>query len=447
MSDQNGLTALLDWVKSRADGQKEFIDAFTEVAQDVYDDVETEQTYKDNAVLRRLSEPDRIISFRVVWEDDDHQVQVNRGWRVQHCNAIGPYKGGIRFHPSVNESILKFLAFEQTFKNALTGLPIGGGKGGSDFDPRGRSDGEVMRFCQAFMTELHRHIGERTDVPAGDINVGSREIGYLFGQYRRLENRFAGTMTGKDIEFGGSHVRVEATGFGLIYFVQEMLKEQDDSLEGKRVLISGAGNVATHAALKAIEQDAKVLTLSSSEGVLISDEGFSTEQIRQVMESQGSSTDRLRSLDSESGIRWSEGDRPWNIEADIALPCATQNELDKDAATALVENGIQWVAEGANMPCTTQAIDQFEKNAIPHAPGKASNAGGVALSGLEMHQNAQFSQLPFDHLDDELKKVMASIHRQCVDYGSQGESLSYRQGANRAAFNRVAKALVSQGLF
>ncbi|EAR08191.1 NADP-specific glutamate dehydrogenase [Reinekea blandensis] len=448
MSDQDTLQDVLDWVCARAEGQEEFIEAFTEVAQDVSADVKANASFQSHAILRRLSEPDRIISFRVVWEDDEHRVQVNRGWRVQHCNAIGPYKGGIRFHPTVNESILKFLAFEQTFKNALTGLPIGGGKGGSDFDPRGRSDAEIMRFCQAFMTELHRHIGERTDVPAGDINVGSREIGYLFGQYRRLENRFAGTMTGKDIEFGGSHVRVEATGYGLVYFVQEMLKAQDEDLDDKRILISGAGNVATHAALKSIEQGGRVLTLSSSQGVLICEDGFTAEQIETVMDADGSSTERLKSLlDEEAGMQWKEDAQPWDIDADIALPCATQNELDETAAQTLVDHGIQLIAEGANMPCTAEAIDVFEANDIPHAPGKASNAGGVALSGLEMHQNAQFSQLSFSHLDEELKQVMASIHQQCLQFGQQDDKLSYRRGANRAAFERVAKALVSQGLF
>lgn len=447
MSDNEACAELLKWVEERSPGQQEFLEAFREVASDVYADVEANPSYQRNAVLKRLSEPDRIISFRVVWEDDEHKVHINRGWRVQHCNAIGPYKGGIRFHPTVNESILKFLAFEQTFKNALTGLPIGGGKGGSDFDPRGRSDAEIMRFCQAFMTELHRHIGERTDVPAGDINVGSREIGYLFGQYRRLVNRFAGSMTGKDIEFGGSHVRVEATGFGLIYFVEEMLKTQGDSLEGKRVLISGAGNVATHAALKAIEQGACVLSLSSSQGVLISDSGFTAEQIESVMGIDGNSTECLQTLLEKPGISWEDDAKPWTLKADIALPCATQNELDKDDAQQLNDNGVSLVAEGANMPCTAEAIDVFEEQNILHAPGKASNAGGVALSGLEMHQNAQFSQLPFDQLDDELKKVMSTIHRQCVDYGKQGDRVSYRLGANRAAFRRVAETLVSQGLF
>ena len=297
------------------------------------------------------------------------------------------------------------------------------------------------------MTELHRHRGEPTEVPSGDINVGSREIGYLFGQYRRLENRFAGTMTGKDIEFGGSHVRVEATGFGLVYFVQEMLKEQDDVLDDKRILISGAGNVATHAALKSIEQGGRVLTLSSSQGVLICEDGFTAEQIESVMDAEGSSTERLKTLLDDAAMEWKESAQPWEIDADIALPCATQNELDETAAQTLVDHGIRLIAEGANMPCTAEAIDVFEANAIPHAPGKASNAGGVALSGLEMHQNAQFSQLSFSHLDEELKQVMASIHQQCLRFGRQGDNLSYRRGANRAAFDRVAKALVSQGLF
>lgn len=441
------LDGLLNWVQERSEGQVEFHEAYREVVTDVMADVENNEVYQRNAVLQRLSEPDRIISFRVVWEDDQQKIHVNRGWRVQHCNAIGPYKGGIRFHPTVNESILKFLAFEQTFKNALTGLPIGGGKGGSDFDPKGRSDAEIMRFCQAFMTELYRHIGERTDVPAGDINVGSREIGYLFGQHRRLVNRFAGSMTGKDIEFGGSHVRVEATGFGLIYFVEEMLKAQNDSLAGKRISISGAGNVATHAALKATEQGAKVLTLSSSQGVLKADQGLSLEQIQRVMSAQGSSTERLKALLDDDGMSWQENARPWDVPVDIALPCATQNELNGEDAATLIEHSVLLVAEGANMPCTTEAIDCFEQQQIPHAPGKASNAGGVALSGLEMNQNAQFSQFSYNHLDDQLKQVMIRIHGQCLEFGQQGDDLSYRRGANRAAFQRIAESLVSQGVF
>lgn len=444
------------WVTERNPHQPEFIQAVKEVTEDIKDLFKNRPDYNDAKVLERLSEPDRIITFRVCWEDDNGKLHINRGWRVQFCSVIGPYKGGIRFHPTVNESILKFLAFEQTFKNALTGLPIGGAKGGSDFDPKGRSNREVMRFCQAFMRELYRHIGQNTDIPAGDINVGSREIGYLFGEYRRLTNNFSGALTGKDIEFGGSHVRLEATGFGLMYFVEQMLEYQNDELKGKRIAISGSGNVAIHAALKAIELGAIIITLSSSQGTLYCETGFTAEHVEAVRDGEGSSTDKLQAIQQNTSAQWLENETPWQQQCDIALPCATQNELDSAAAKILTEKGCHLVAEGANMPCTDGAIDHFENTETLHAPGKASNAGGVALSGLEMSQNAGFTRRTYEDLDEELRSIMSSIHQQCLPYcpeceeGKQspkrGQYINYRKGANIAAFIRVADGLVAQGV-
>ncbi|MEE4279875.1 MAG: Glu/Leu/Phe/Val dehydrogenase dimerization domain-containing protein, partial [Halieaceae bacterium] len=363
----------LNWLESRNPGQAEFRQAVEKVLDDVEPELRQREDLRRHNVMARLAEPDRIISFRVTWSDDRGQVRVNRGWRVQHSGVIGPYKGGIRFHPTVTESVLKFLAFEQTFKNALTGLAMGGGKGGSDFDPRDCSEDEIMRFCQAFMRELHRHIGATTDIPAGDINVGSREIGYLFGEYRRLANHFDGTLTGKQLEFGGSHVRLEATGFGLLYFLVDMLKAAGESIEGKRVLISGAGNVALHAARKAAELGAVVLSLSSSEGMLFCEEGFSTADIDGLLHGDLKSGAALRALAEDGRGRWQDNAAPWTSAGDIALPCATQNELDGDAARNLVEQGCRFVAEGANMPCTAEALQVFEQAGVRHAPGKASN--------------------------------------------------------------------------
>ncbi|GAB1258798.1 NADP-specific glutamate dehydrogenase [Aurantivibrio plasticivorans] len=439
--------AFYEWLETRNPNQPEFVQAVKELSGDVFPIVEDNKHYQDAQVLQRLSEPDRVISFRVCWQADDGTIQINRGWRVQHSGLIGPYKGGIRFHPSVNESILKFLGFEQTFKNALTGLSLGGAKGGADFNPQGHSDAEIMRFCQAFMNELYRHIGETKDVPAGDINVSSREIGYLFGQYRRLVNNFAGALTGKDIEFGGSHVRVEATGYGLMYFVKEMLEHVDEKVADKRICISGAGNVALHAALKAIDLGATVLTLSSSQGVLQHKKGFSEDDIRTLLSKKGSSSERLKSLVNSETISWHDDQKPWSVECDIALPCATQNELDGSDAKKLIENGCRWVAEGANMPCTADAIDAFEDACVPHVPGKASNAGGVALSGLEMAQNAAFVSYDFDNLDKRLQDIMANIHKRCTGDGKLSDGkIHYRRGANIAAFKRVADALVAQGI-
>jgi glutamate dehydrogenase (NADP+) len=435
------------WLVARNPNQPEFIQAVSEIVNDLQHDLIGNKEFEQQKVLQRLAEPERVISFRVCWEDDEGGIRVNRGYRIQHSGLLGPYKGGLRFHPSVNESILKFLAFEQTFKNALTGLPMGGGKGGADFDPKGRSDREIMRFCQAFMNELYRHIGENIDVPAGDINVGKKEIGYLFGQYRRLANRFTGTLTGKDIEFGGSHVRTEATGFGLIYFLNFMLKEVDDSLEGKKINISGAGNVALHAALKAIENNACVRTISNSQGTLFIENGFKSSTIKNLLER--SERPNLEQLADELKAVWKENSKPWEFECDVALPCGTQNELTDKDAEALVSNKCRWLAEGANMPCTDEAIKVLNDAHIFNAPGKASNAGGVALSGLEMSQNAGFTRKGYDELDSELKSIMQTIHAQCLAHGKnddEGDWINYRAGANKAAFKRVSSALVAQGI-
>lgn len=434
------------WLEQRNPNQMEFNQAVHELYQDLFPLVAENPDYQQQQILQRLTEPDRIISFRVCWEDDSGRLHVNRGYRVQHCGLLGPYKGGLRFHPSVNESVLKFLAFEQTFKNALTMLPLGGGKGGADFDPKGRSDREIMRFCQAFMNELYRHIGENTDVPAGDINVGSREIGFLFGHYRRLANHFSGSLTGKDIEFGGSHVRVEATGFGLIYFVENMLSLAGDSLADKTVAISGAGNVALHAALKATQRDARVITLSNSSGCIYHKQGIEQSTLEALLNT--SNRPDLEQVAQDIGAKWCEGEKPWGIACDIALPCGTQNELDEEDARSLVDLGCQFLAEGANMPCTEKAIDVLNRAQLTNAPGKASNAGGVALSGLEMSQNASFNSLSYDELDEQLKNIMDNIHKQCVKHSGskQGEWVNYRKGANVAAFNRVAAAMLSQGI-
>jgi len=438
--------AFSDWLERRNPDQPEFLRAVLEFVRDVEPMLDARTELRSHRVLERLSEPDRLIAFRVVWTDDRGQVRVNRGYRVQHCGVIGPYKGGIRFQPSVTPSILKFLAFEQTFKNALTGLALGGGKGGADFNPKGCSDAEIMRFCQAFMRELHRYIGATTDIPAGDIAVGTREIGYLFGEYRRLANHFEGALTGKDREFGGSHVRLEATGFGLVYFVACMLEAAEDTLDGKRVAVSGSGNVALHAARMAAELGATVVTLSSSAGTLVVEEGIETEHIDGLLKGSLRSGEALEALAKKGCGKWKAGAKAWATPCDIALPCATQNELDGDDARALASAGCRFVAEGANMPCTAEALSIFEAEGIRHAPGKASNAGGVALSGLEMQQNASFTSLPYDELDVELQAIMRRIHDQCETHGRDDSGfIHYRRGANRAAFERVAGALIAQG--
>lgn len=429
--------------------QPEFIQAVQEVAMTI------EQVYADNPkfaelkVFERLCEPDRIISFRVNWENDKGEVQVNRGWRVQFSNAIGPYKGGLRFHPTVNEGVLKFLGFEQIFKNALTGLPMGGGKGGSDFDPKGKSDNEIRRFCYAFMRELHKNIGKDMDVPAGDIGVGGREVNYMFAMYKNLTREYEGVLTGKGVGFGGSLIRTEATGYGLVYFLDNMLKANEDSLVGKTVLVSGAGNVAQYAAEKALQLGGKVITFSDSQGTLHDPEGFTQEKIDWV-KAQKDARKPLSDYVSVFGGEWLVGEKPWKFAADIALPCATQNEVNEDEARQLVANGIKYVAEGANMPLTAEAIDVVRDNGIAYAPGKAANAGGVAVSGLEMSQNSVRQYKSFAELDEKLQNIMKNIHdnsRAAAEkYGTTKGTIDYMTGANVAGFTQVANALVAYGI-
>ena len=429
--------------------QPEFIQAVQEVAMTI------EQVYADNPkfaelkVFERLCEPDRIISFRVNWENDKGEVQVNRGWRVQFSNAIGPYKGGLRFHLTVNEGVLKFLGFEQIFKNALTGLPMGGGKGGSDFDPKGKSDAEIRRFCYAFMRELHKNIGKDMDVPAGDIGVGGREVNYMFAMYKNLTREYEGVLTGKGVGFGGSLIRTEATGYGLVYFLDNMLKANNDSLTGKTVLVSGAGNVAQYAAEKALQLGGKVITFSDSQGTLHDADGFTQEKIDWV-KAQKDARKPLSDYVSVFGGEWLAGEKPWKFTADIALPCATQNEVNEDEARQMVANGIKYVAEGANMPLTAEAIDVVRDNGIAYAPGKAANAGGVAVSGLEMSQNSVRQYKSFAELDEKLQNIMKNIHdnsRAAAEkYGTTKGTIDYMTGANVAGFTQVANALVAYGI-
>jgi len=432
----------LDWLAARNAGEDEFLEAVRSVYRDIAPVLDADEAYREAAILERLSEPDRIISFRVTWQDDDGAIRVNRGWRVQHSSAIGPYKGGLRFAPSVDQSVLKFLAFEQTFKNALTGLPMGSAKGGADFDPRGCSEGEVMRFCQAFMQELYRHIGPNTDIPAGDINVGEREIGFLFGQYKKITNTFSGAMTGKGLEYGGAPMRPEATGFGLAYFVDRMLEEHDRSIEGRAIALSGAGNVAMHAARKALDLGGRPVTLSNSDGFLHAESGFASDDL-DLIERSGA---RLDALADRLDATWHGGDKPWGVECEIALPCATQNELDADDARALVGNGVVAVAEGANMPCTADAIECFQSSDVIFGPAKAANAGGVALFGVEMSQNAAFQSGDRDHLGERLKAIMCQIHDRCLEHCGEGDVVDYARGANIAGFRKVADAMLSFGV-
>ncbi len=428
--------------------EPEFLQAVKEVAEVVIPFIENNPKYSDFKILERIVEPERTIIFRVPWLDDKGVVHVNRGYRVEFNSAIGPYKGGLRFHPSVNLSILKFLGFEQIFKNALTSLPMGGGKGGSDFDPKGKSDNEVMKFCQSFMTELSRHIGPNTDVPAGDIGVGGREIGFLFGQYKRLRNEFTGVLTGKAPGWGGSLIRPEATGYGCVYFAQEMLKTKDESFEGKTVSISGSGNVAQYACEKATQLGAKVLTLSDSEGYIFDSEGIDAIKLAWVMELKNVKRGRISAYVSQfPNASFHAGKRPWEVKADIALPCATQNELSLEDAQLLLSNGVSCVAEGANMPCTPEAIHEFQKSRILFAPGKASNAGGVATSGLEMSQNSLRLSWSAEEVDSRLKSIMVSIHEACLSFGrSEDGFVDYVKGANIAGFVKVADAMIDQGL-
>ncbi|MBO6674857.1 MAG: NADP-specific glutamate dehydrogenase [Rhizobiales bacterium] len=435
----------MERVTARNEGQNAFLQAVEEVAGDVLTVEKAHSDFAKARVLERLSEPDRIIAFRVVWEDDEGEVQINRGWRVQTSNAIGPYKGGIRFHPTVSPSILKFLGFEQVFKNALTGLPLGGGKGGADLDPRGRSEREIMRFCQAFMAELAHHIGPDRDVPAGDINVGTREIGYLFGAYKRHFGQFHGALTGKGQSFGGSAMRVQATGFGLIYFVQTMLHAHDDSIDGKRVAISGKGNVATHAAQKAIEVGAKVITLSDTSGTLLAENGLSQEAVDWVRAQKAAGGD-VSDPPKPLGLTFKEGALPWGEEADIVLPCATQNEMDAQGAEAALDAGAKVIAEGANMPLTAGAAAKVDAADVLYAPGKAANAGGVAISGLEMSQDAHRRFSTAEEVDEDLKMIMRRIHDTIADEGRSDGKINYRRGANVAGYRRVARALTAYGV-
>jgi len=442
------LDQFMNWVESRNRGEPEFLQAVHEVAATVLPFVEANPIYREQKILERLTEPDRIISFRVVWEDDNGEVHVNRGYRVQFSNAIGPYKGGIRFHPSVNQSVLKFLGFEQIFKNSLTGLPMGGGKGGADFDPKGKSDREVMRFCQAFITELYRHIGADTDVPAGDIGVGAREIGYMFGQYKRIENRFEGVLTGKGLEYGGSLMRPEATGYGAVYFAEDMLHTRDEAIEGKTAVISGSGNVATHAAEKILHRGGKPLTLSDSGGFIHDPDGLDEEKINWVKHWKAKRGHRLDAYaEKYTGSTWHAGKRPWGVKCDIALPCATQNELDGDEAKELLANGVMAVSEGANMPSTDAAIQAFLDKKILYAPGKAANAGGVAMSGLEMSQNSARLHRTEEDLREALRQIMRDIHTACVANGERADgTIDYVRGANVAGFKKVADAMRAFGV-
>jgi glutamate dehydrogenase (NADP+) len=441
----------LNYVKARDPHQPEFLQAVHEVVDSLWGFIKTNPHYADADILERLVEPERVIQFRVSWVDDHNHVHTNRAFRVQHSSAIGPFKGGMRFHPSVNLSILKFLAFEQTFKNALTTLPMGGGKGGSDFDPKGKSRNEVMRFCQALMVELYRHLGADTDVPAGDIGVGGREVGFMAGMMKKLSNNAACVFTGKGLSFGGSLVRPEATGYGLVYFVEDMLARQKMSLAGLRVSVSGSGNVAQYAIEKAMSLGAKVITASDSGGTVIDEAGFTPEKLAALMLLKNKQQGRMADYASQFGLRFEPGARPWKVPVDIALPCATQNELELEDAKALVKNGVKCVAEGANMPSTLAAVEVFQAAQIMYGPGKAANAGGVATSGLEMTQNAE--RLPWvrSEVDDRLRLIMSDIHANCVRYGSTGKTadgfVNYVDGANIAGFVKVADAMAAQGVY
>lgn len=442
------VNAFLEAVAKRNGNEPEFMQAVKEVAETVIPFIENNKKYQNKMLLERMVEPERVIMFRVTWIDDAGNTQVNRGYRIQMNSAIGPYKGGIRFHPSVNLSILKFLAFEQVFKNSLTTLPMGGGKGGSDFDPKGKSDNEIMKFCQAFMTELSKHIGADTDVPAGDIGVGGREVGYMFGQYKRLRNEFTGVLTGKGISFGGSLIRPEATGYGDVYFAQSMLATKGQSFEGKTVVVSGSGNVAQYAIEKATQLGGKVVTASDSSGYIYDADGINAEKLAYIMEIKNVNYGRISDyLNKYPNAKFVAGKRPWEVKCDVALPCATQNELNGEEAQMLVNNGCICVAEGANMPSTPEAIEVFHKSKILFAPGKASNAGGVATSGLEMSQNSLRLSWTREEVDERLKRIMADIHESCVKYGSDGSGyVDYVKGANVAGFVKVADAMLAQGV-
>ncbi|WP_191858556.1 NADP-specific glutamate dehydrogenase [Hanstruepera ponticola] len=442
------INAFLDTVKKINGHEPEFLQAVHEVAETVIPFIEANPKYQDKMLLERMIEPERTIIFRVPWVDDNGKTQVNRGYRVEFNSAIGPYKGGLRFHPSVNLSILKFLGFEQVFKNSLTTLPMGGGKGGSDFDPKGKSDNEVMRFCQSFMSELFRHIGANTDVPAGDIGVGAREIGYMFGQYKRLRNEFTGVLTGKGMSYGGSLIRPEATGYGCVYFAKNMLATKGDSFEGKTVVISGSGNVAQYACEKATQLGGKVVTMSDSSGYIHDTDGIDADKLAFIMELKNVKRGRISEyVDKYATATFHANERPWSVNCDIALPCATQNELNGDEAKMLINNNVVAVAEGANMPTTPDAIEAFQKAKVLFSPGKASNAGGVATSGLEMSQNSLRLNWTREEVDTKLNQIMNDIHESCVTYGKQDDGyVDYVKGANVAGFVKVADAMLAQGV-
>ena len=444
---EDKIKGFMDEVISRNGHEPEFIQAVQEVAETVIPYIVQHDIYHGKNILLRMVEPERLISFRVAWVDDDGEIHVNRGYRIQMNSAIGPYKGGLRFHPTVNASVLKFLAFEQVFKNSLTTLPMGGGKGGSDFNPKGKSDDEIMRFCHAFMTELCRHIGPNTDIPAGDIGVGAREIGFLFGMYKKIRNEFTGVLTGKGLSWGGSLIRPEATGYGTVYFADSMLKTKNETFEGKKVVISGSGNVAQYAAEKVLHLGGKVLTLSDSAGYIYDKEGIDEEKLAFVMDLKNNKRGRISEYaDKYASAEYHSGETPWKVECDIALPCATQNELNGDDAKTLIKNGCIAVAEGANMPSTPEAIHAFHDAKILFAPGKASNAGGVATSGLEMSQNSLRISWTREEVDKRLKGIMSDIHDACMQYGDEDGYCNYVKGANIAGFVKVADAMLAQGV-
>jgi len=443
---QKKIKDFMEKLISKNPGEKEFHQAVQEVVESVMPFIERNPKYRDAKILERMVEPERVVMFRVPWQDDKGEVQVNRGYRIEMSSALGPYKGGLRFHPSVNLGILKFLAFEQVFKNSLTTLPMGGGKGGSDFDPKGKSDNEVMRFCQSFMTELQRHIGPDTDVPAGDIGVGGREIGFMFGQYKRLRNEFTGVLTGKGLSWGGSLIRPEATGYGCVYLAEEMLKAKGDSLKGKISTISGSGNVAQYTVEKLFQLGAKPVTLSDSNGYIHDPDGISEKKLEFVMELKNVKRGRIKEYAAKYNCKYVEGRRPWEVKCDCAFPSATQNEVHESDAKSLIKNGCMLVAEGANMPTMPEAIKVFQQAKVLYAPGKASNAGGVAISGLEMSQNSLRFSWTREEVDKRLHDIMLKIHDACVEYGKEGKSINYVKGANLAGFVKVADAMLDQGL-
>lgn len=441
------IKAFMSGLKKRNPGEKEFHQAVHEVVETLIPFTAEHTKYRDAYILERMTEPDRIITFRVTWEDDNGQIHADRAWRVQFNNSIGPYKGGLRFHPTVSQSVLKFLGFEQVLKNSLTGLPMGGAKGGSNFNPKGRSDREIMRFCQSMMIELHRHIGEDVDVPAGDINVGAREISYLFGTYKRLENRFAGILTGKGLAFGGSLVRKEATGYGAVYFMKNMLEHAGDGVDGKTAVVSGSGNVALYCMEKLLHLGAKVLTASDSSGFIHDPKGIDREKLDWLIDLKENRRGRIQEYAEKFGCEFHEGKTPWGVKADLAFPCATQNELHLEDAEALVKNGCKGVAEGANMPCTAEATEVFLANDVLFGPAKAANAGGVAVSGLEQSQNQLRISWSRDEVDERLKDIMKDIHEKCVKYGTrEGKPVDYKSGANIAGFVKVADAMMAYGV-